>query len=151
LYLPLALTALGVYLPLVVWVALCIGLKVRSQIKAVIVAASVIGIWLMMPALLRQIRDTMTGTVAVTVLNYLIALNPSELIPEIETIGAMVPTYRTRRTGPPTVPWLTIAANLLLHGTVLFYLRRWCLDNADRLLGRLGEPELPTPSSGKWK
>jgi ABC-type transport system involved in multi-copper enzyme maturation permease subunit len=145
IYFPLACAALAVYLPLIVWIALCVGLKVRSQIKAVLAVAAIIGGWLLVPTVAGHVWTDVLGYALVDPLSQLLLLNPAALIPALERTGAVVmPPPGSRQVASFSPSWLTFGANLLLHGWVLYALRRWCLANADRLLGRLGErPLLP--------
>jgi ABC-type transport system involved in multi-copper enzyme maturation permease subunit len=138
LYLPLELVALAVYLPLIAWIALAVGLKVRSQIKAVLTALALIGGWLIVPALFQAAWADLLGVRSSEGLRNVLLLNPSALIPALESVGEriMAPPG-SKNPGPPAPAWLAFAANLLLHGCALYAVRRWCLDNADRLLGRL--------------
>jgi ABC-type transport system involved in multi-copper enzyme maturation permease subunit len=144
-YLPLELLALAIYLPLIAWIALAVGLRVRSQIKAVLTALALIGGWLLVPALFQTAWTDLLGVRSQAGLRYILLLNPSVLIPGFESLGELVMAPPgSKHPGPPAPAWPAFAANLLLHGWVLYTLRRRCLGHADRLLGRLtDEHEFP--------
>lgn len=140
LYLPLELATVGVYLPLLVWTALGVGLKVRSQIKGVLIGMSLVGAWLLVPVVVGRIWTDVLGYSAGGWMRHLLMLNPTQLIPALELAGAIVmPAPGTPQYALDMPPWLVFFANLALHGLVLFGIRRWCLANADRMLGRLDE------------
>lgn len=145
LYLPLNLTMLAVYQPLIAWFALCVGLKIRSQIKAVLVAIALIGAWLITPAIVVGISASLLGLRITGIARHILLLNPAALIPAVESMGALVmPAQGSAQYDSSMPAWLTFAVNLSLHGLALYGLRRWCLANADRLLGRLGDAPTTT-------
>ena len=141
LYLPLTLSAVAVYLPLIAWVALTIGLLVRSQIKAVLAAFTLIGVYLMISIIIRHVGGDVLGYDPRGPMRYVLLLSPVELIPAIEAAGAVIMPQPGSSQAATTIPpaWGAFIANLLLHGWALVALRRWTLRNADRLLGRLAE------------
>lgn len=140
LYLPLELVVLAVYLPLIAWFALWIGLKVRSQIKAVLTGITLIGAWLIIPVVVGRICTDLLGHRPDGLVRHLLFLTPTYLIPAIESMGGLVmPPIGSPQYASAMPAWWTFAANLLLHGLALYGLRHWCLANADRLLGRLSD------------
>ncbi|MFN0053714.1 MAG: ABC transporter permease subunit [Planctomycetales bacterium] len=145
LYLPLALASVLVYLPLVTWFALAIGLKVRSQMKGVIATLALFGIWLLTPVAVQHLATNLLGMPSGRTLQFLLTLNPSVLIPAIESAGGVVINFQSKQVQPPMPLWLAFVLNLGLHGGACYALRSWCLKHADRLLGRLGTDETAPP------
>lgn len=134
----LALASVAVYLPLTAWLALWVGLTVRSQMKAVLTALAAIGLWLALPAVATLVVPSLTGGRSETLENVLL-LNPAVLIPDIERAGRITVDERFIMRGRLMPQWSLFAANLLLYGTALWGVRRYVLAHADRLLGRLDE------------
>src|SRR5262249_39986669 len=130
--------------PLAAWLALWMGLKVRSQMKAILAALCTIATWLIVPTVVVTLTDLL-GVSAEGPLRKVLLLNPSAMIPAVESAGRVIldpATSSYRRVPPP--PWALMAANLLLHGGALWALRRHVLQRADRLLGRVGDETPPT-------
>ncbi|MSR58840.1 MAG: hypothetical protein EXS05_14510 [Planctomycetaceae bacterium] len=144
-YLPLAIAAMLVYLPLIAWVALAVGLRVKSQMKGVLTAMSLIGAWLLAPIVVRFVLIGRLGFDDRSVVAQLLMLFPSELIPAIERTGSVVIITGSTSLQPAMPPFLIFILNLLLHTTALYYLRRWCLAHADRMLGRLSDEPQSQP------
>lgn len=150
IYLPLALASVLVYLPLIVWLALAVGLRVRSQIKTVLTALSLIGAWLAVPIVVRAVWGGMLGlpwsAPIADVVPIALAFSPLELVPAIESAGRIVMAAEgSLRYNVPPPEWGLMALNLVLHGTAMCLVRWWCLANADRLLGRLDDKSPPAP------
>lgn len=156
-YLPLTLTAVAVYTPLIAWTALAIGLLVRSQIKAVLSALGLIGMYLLIPVVIRHVGGDLLGIDPRGPLRHILLLGPVELIPAIEAAGSVImPQPGSSQAATTTPPaWATFIANFILHGSALYAIRRWTLRNADRLLGRLAQESEPqvatreTPPEGR--
>jgi hypothetical protein len=145
----LALSSVVVYLPLLAWLALWIGLKVRSQIKAVLGTSALVAGWLLVPVAVRAVLTDIAGIGVPAWVDWLLALNPAEQIVAIEGFTPAAVTARTDVDALPLVNFLgLLAINFLVHSLIWHVLRRKCLENADRLLGRLDGPEvLPSPIS----
>lgn len=139
LYLPLALTTALVYLPLIAWFALAVGLNVKSQIKGILTSMSLIGMWLLAPVVLRFVLVVLLKVDDRSLALQLLTLFPTELIPGIERTGSVIIIAGATSQQPARPPFLLFAVNLLLHAGGLYWLRRYCLSNADRLLGRMSE------------
>jgi hypothetical protein len=125
-----SLLSLAVYLPLAAWLSLFIGLKVKSRVRAIVVALAVITGWCLLPLVFISMPLTMLRPVggAPTPLNFSIFLSPAIVV-------AVNDHGNWREIGGD--PWPSIILNFLLYGTVLFLVRRTCLVHADRLLGRV--------------
>jgi hypothetical protein len=148
LYLALALVSVAVYLPLVAWLALWIGLKVRSQIKAVLATTALVAFWLLMPAVVRTLLDDMTGIGVPAGVELLLAFSPAEQIPAIEGLNRAALLARKDAEAGQLLAFLgTLLANFAVHALLWRLVRHNCLRNADRLLGRLEAPanHIPAP------
>ena len=148
MYLALSLASLAIYLPLLEWLALWIGLKVRSQIKAVLGTMALVAGWLFVPTVVRAIVVQVASSRIPLWLDCLLALGPSEQIAAIEGINPAAISARKEMEAGQLAAFLgLLAANFVIYGVLGAVLRRMCLKNADRLLGRLAPPEgeLPEP------
>lgn len=116
--------ALTVYLPLAGWFAVWCGLRFRNPMRAMFV--SVVGLiaWTVIPwltignvplPLVRGLRETLS------------MLSPA---------GIVVFARDGQLFALPGYGWPFVAGNFLVYGTCLWWMRRRCLSNADRYLGR---------------
>jgi hypothetical protein len=141
LYLALSLISLTAYLPLVAWLALWVGLKVRSQIKAVLGTMALVALWLLVPVVVRTILIDMTGIGVPAWGESLLALSPAEQIPAIEGLNRAALLARKDADLGQVVAFLgTLFANFAVHALLWRLLRHRCLTTADHLLGRLEAP-----------
>jgi hypothetical protein len=151
LYLGLSLVSLFAYLPLLSWLALCIGLKVRSQMKAVLGTIAFVAGWLLVPQVVRAVLLDVAGTGVPVWIECLLALVPTEQIVAIEGLNTKARLASTKATEQGFLAFLMlIGLNFVLHGLMWYVVRRRCLTDADNLLGRLEPPiqlsEPPTSS-----
>jgi ABC-type transport system involved in multi-copper enzyme maturation permease subunit len=129
LYLTCSVLSLAVYLPLVCWVSFFIGLKVRSQTRAIVGALATIVCWCVLPFVfliplfewgIYQHRSE---------LNFLLLSSPATIIP-LNEFGELY--------GAGSSPWTTVVLNYIMYGLLLAVIRARCLAAADRRLGRAG-------------
>ena len=141
LCLGLSLVSIAVYLPLLAWLALWMGLKIRSQMKAVLGTIALVAAWLLAPRAVRAIFEGMAGTGVPMLIEGLLALNPAEQIVAIEGLNTTARLASTKATQQGFLPFLILlAGNFALYGLMSYFIRRHCLVHADRLLGRLEPP-----------
>ncbi|MBI3864188.1 MAG: ABC transporter permease subunit [Planctomycetia bacterium] len=141
LHLALSAGTLAVYIPLVTWLALWMGLYVRSQMKAVLTTIALLAGWLLVPDIVRAIVVDMAGSQVPTWCEALFALNPAVQIPAIEDLNTTARMASAKVTREGFVPFLMLTAtNFLIYGFAGWLLRRRVLANADRLLGRVEPP-----------
>ncbi len=141
LYLVFAIGSIAVYLPLVAWLALWIGLKVRSQIKVVLGTMALVAGWLAFPLIVRSIVVERAGSGVPQWVATLMAISPAEQIVAIEGLNRAVSATDKEGGVWQLVSFLgLIVVNFLLHGLLRSLIRRNCLQNADRWLGRLEAP-----------
>jgi len=141
LYLGLSLLSVAIYLPLVAWLALWIGLKVRTQMKAVLGTMTLVLGWLLVPTVVRAAVIDVSGRQVALWAECLLALNPGEQIAAIEGLIATARMASSKATQEGFGPFLILTiVNFSVNGAVWYALRRWCLRHADTLLGRLEPP-----------
>lgn len=118
-----------IYLPMVAWLSLWIGLRTRSQARAITGAVAAIVAWCIGPLLfcvapigilVQPSNDSPFGFVLLLSPMLAILLNELDGFREV---------FRTGQ-------WVAVILNFLLYGSALFLFRRSCLNDADRLLGR---------------
>lgn len=142
LHLVLSLVSIGIYLPLLAWLALWMGLKVRSQIKVVLGTMALAACWLLFPVMVRAVlMEGATSDGPRWWVPMILALSPAEQIIAIEGLNQAVSTADKER-GIWQLVWFLgmVGANFLVHGLLWIALRRKCVHNADRWLGRLEAP-----------
>lgn len=121
---------LAVYLPLTAWLSLYIGLRVKSRVRAIVASLAVLAGWSLLPLvcvfmplmILQGPARSMSSP-----LNFSIFLSPAMIV-AVNQFGEW------HEFGGD--PWTATVLNSLLYGTALYFIRRKCLVNADRLLGR---------------
>lgn len=130
-YLTFSALTVAVYLPLVAWFSLWLGLKVRSQRRAILGSLGVLFLWTVVPlAALYGIGGFM-GMRVQTALGYLFALSPSVVITSIET------PRPSSSLSHSTADLVVYGLSFSLHAALLLYFRYLCLSQSDRLLGRV--------------
>jgi hypothetical protein len=131
LYLVCSLLSLAIYLPLVAWLSLLIGLTVRSHARAIIGALAAIVAWCVMPVVFIALPLAIMsgpGTFERSGLIFTLLLSPASIIPFNE-FGELHEFAK--------VPWVALILNFLGYGFCLAVVRTVCLVNADQFLGRI--------------
>jgi ABC-type transport system involved in multi-copper enzyme maturation permease subunit len=116
--------ALAVYLPLAGWVAMWSGLRFRNPMRAMFVAVVGLIAWTVVPWL----------TVGNLPLPFVHGLR--EAMSMLSPAGIVVFARDGQLAALPGHGWPFVTANFLVYATCLWWLRRHCLNNADRYLGR---------------
>lgn len=140
MYLSCVALAAGIYLPLVAWLSLLIGLKVRTQARAMIGSMGAIVGWCVAPFIFcvmplailfpfaRPEHDLSTWSVL---------LSPASII--------FINEFDGLNDFSKDAPWLPVVLNFAAYGFLLFLTRRLCLVNADRWLGRTADVTASIP------
>ena len=144
IYLFFTFLSVVIYLPLFAWVALWIGLKARSRVRAIIGAMMVVLVWCVAPILAAVALDE-TGIINAILFQgghgyrgdqdtgalILCNLSPVSAVMGVE--------YTPSRIKVPGIqPYeAVLLMNYLLYSVILLSVRWWCLRHADALLGRL--------------
>lgn len=135
-YLISSAVTVGIYLPMVAWLSLWIGLKAKSQSRAIIGSLAAIIGWCVLPFLFCIAPVAFVTRQADTAALVLLTSPMMQIV--IGELG-----------GPPRVfqtPFPLIF-NCLLYGAALLSFRHLCLKNAGRLLGRTDDPTGPPPDA----
>jgi len=145
-YVVLAFLSVLVFLRLTSWVATYVGLRTKSQIRAVVTVALLLGCWLAVPVVVRRGWETVhSGRRPLPfVVDSFLTMHPIELVPELER-GLRITRIPTPDRPTEEIPpnWWLLALSLGLHVGAIVFVKRTCLAHADPLLGRLG----PRPDS----
>jgi hypothetical protein len=130
LYLICSALSVFVYLPMIAWLSLLIGLVIRTQARAIIAALGTIVGWCLLPFVFIMLPlEIMAGPIhSNSGLTFFTLLSPLSIVPFNEFAGLQ---------GFAELPWLAVIVNFTGYGAVLALLRQACLANADRFLGRL--------------
>jgi ABC-type transport system involved in multi-copper enzyme maturation permease subunit len=123
-----SLVAVVLYLPLLIWISLWMGLRLRSQARAILLMLGVIGGWTLLPTMLLDPYDF------------------SQFSP-VEQFGWLLFSPASIFRNPPAgnlFGLLTTAIHACIYGFFLVAIRRYVLSRADALLGRLGDQEQRT-------
>jgi hypothetical protein len=133
-YVVCAVLSLFVYLPLISWLSVWIGLKSRTRFRAIVAALAVVVGWCALPPLLCLAfdwswnRDILSLGTAVNFLSpaTIMVLNEGDF------------NFSTSLTGEAIYmnDWLLILGNFAFYGILLFLIRLHCLRNADQYLRR---------------
>ena len=135
LYLTCSLLTVGVYLPMFAWLSLYIGLRVKTQTRAITGALAAILAWCVAPLVfvampLRIMLDAGPDSG----IGFLLLLSPASIIEFNEESG-----WRSLA----NYPWVAVSVNFAAYGLILVWLRKLCYSHADRLLGRVNVGEQP--------
>lgn len=134
-YVLLSAVSLAVYLPCVKWLAAGLGLRMRTQLIAVVATVCLLVVWiaslgLAIPALSRfHLEST-------TVRDLVFVLSPIDVVRSIQKTV-------TNGIGYPTGPlghYRPFVVHFALYAGLWFLLRHQCLRNSDRGLGRIPQP-----------
>jgi hypothetical protein len=132
----LALSALTVFvlLPTLYWMVLFIGLRVHNKTRVSFVAVIAVLAWNFGPSMVQPfIPHFLRGTLGVAV-GFLRYMSPWRIIAIAETgfVSDYPLAYYARGLGG----FKAALAGLAMNAVLLFVIRRMCLKNADRYLGR---------------
>jgi ABC-type transport system involved in multi-copper enzyme maturation permease subunit len=134
-YLLLSGLTVVVYLPVVKWLAAWLGLRMRTQLTAVVATVAALVVWTAVAGLaipvLSQFR--LDGP---AIREFVFVLSPIDVVRSIQktaTISLAYVPYSLERYRP-------FVLHFALYGGVWFLLRQRCLRNIDRRLGRIPQP-----------
>lgn len=136
LYLVCSILTVCVYLPLAAWMSMLIGLKVHSQNKAIVGSLAAVLLWGAFPFMAAMpcvIVVDAFGTVPIDAdaretIFFVFLLSPTWMIPVNE--------YGVWDELEIDAPLLQVVLHFALQGGLLLAIHRYCLNAADRLLGR---------------
>jgi ABC-type transport system involved in multi-copper enzyme maturation permease subunit len=134
LYLVCSLLSVAIYLPLVAWLSIAAGMRIRTQARAIIGATGGLVAWCIVPLLL----VTLPLSIASETLSYPYSewirgwKKPSSLL----SPASILPFNEFDSLHELGEPWIAILVNFACYGALLFVVRAICVRNADRWLGR---------------
>ncbi len=138
-YLVCQALAFGILLPLVAWLSLLIGLKVRTQGRAIMGSMAAIVAWCIAPLVFivipLSIMFDMPGPKQNEELIELATLLSPATVVFMNEIDQLKEYDMTA--------WGAIIVNFTIYGALLFWIRRVCLVHSERWLGRLEIDETP--------
>ncbi|MBI3862043.1 MAG: hypothetical protein HY290_09120 [Planctomycetia bacterium] len=128
----------GIYLPMVAWLSLWIGLKAKTQARAIIGSLAAIVGWCLLPFLccVFPVAWTTRGGEEIILI---ILSSPMAMIIINEVSGP----------GKIFESPLPLIMNSMFYGGALFFFRQLCLMNADQLLGRTADGVGPPPGPAR--
>ncbi len=128
MYLVSGIVSVIVYLPMVAWLSLFIGIRVRSQSKAIFATMAALVGWCALPALLIVLLfEIWGGWNSNELVNLWLLLSPATIIVNSE-LFQLEGTFHSG--------WLAVVLNFLIYGLVAVLLRAFCLTHLDDRLGR---------------
>ncbi|QDT88891.1 ABC transporter permease [Gimesia algae] len=127
-YLVGSLLTLGIYLPMLVYLFCWIGMKIKSQTKAILTALGCILVWCLLPFILAFPLFILTPNLNEESVLYGLFLGPASYlvlneIAEFHDFGSM---------------WIPMVVNSIIYGGCLLLFRTLCRNHIDEKLGRLG-------------
>ena len=136
LYLMASLTTIGLYLPMLAWISFAIGLRIRSQTRAIFAALAFVITWCAVPFIFGMLvhEDARWVLFGKSELNYLMLASPVTMIAfgELSRLGDLNSTATT-----------AVFMNFTIYGGILMLVRSWCLRSAAQQLGRAELPGGP--------
>ncbi len=139
-YLGLSLLPIIVYFPLITWLSVWIGLKVRSRAGATVLPVLVVTLWCAVPPLivvtvaeLLRWRGTMPFTL-------LMLGSPATMVVLPEQKTALFRAFRDSAVA-------AVIVNYVVYGGIALVFRTLCLKRADLYLGRVPEGLPPEPNA----
>jgi ABC-type transport system involved in multi-copper enzyme maturation permease subunit len=126
-YVACSLLSVLVYLPLIAWLSFLIGLRIRSQGKAIVAAVAALAIWCIAPFLVPITSEILFRRGPVEAgMAYFLLISPAWIVGTNEFFD-----YQ-----PFDSVWGPIVLNFALYGALLYGMRQQVLLNADRWMGR---------------
>ncbi|HET6323989.1 MAG TPA: ABC transporter permease subunit [Planctomycetaceae bacterium] len=134
-YLLLSAATLAVYLPCVKWLAVGLGLRMRTQLIAVVVTVLVLGMWTAaMAAAIPVLRQFHVDSSAFRELFFV--LSPIDVVRSIQRTA----TVDAGSLPPALARYRPFLLHFALYAGLAFLLRLQCFRNIDRRLGRIPQP-----------
>lgn len=131
LYLGMSLLTVWIYPTLALWGCLWIGLCIRNQIRALMTSLLVVAAWCFLPPAISGYL-TETGLLPMSWSDSLRFVSPMTVIRTVEIFGRK---SEISAVAPDLVSLVFI--QLGIAALLMWSLRRFCLNNADRYLGRI--------------
>ena len=130
LYLLCSITTLSIYLPLTAWLSLLIGIRIRSQSKAIFVVLATLVTWCVLPVVCAILFLMNNGLSPDTKYSFMFLASPAFMIALNEFFGW------SEFFEAPWVAWL---CHTMVYGVILIVIRFVCLRDLDKHFGRPSE------------
>jgi hypothetical protein len=131
-YIVIHLLAVPLLFMLLAWGGMWVGLRVQSRGRAIVVALVVLVAWCGIPPLVVFMLEEVAAMMEVTCIG-LSLLSPAVSVICVEASISDLDLVRDLGV------WsMWAGAAVVIYGILAWWLRRWCLENADRLLGAGG-------------
>jgi ABC-type transport system involved in multi-copper enzyme maturation permease subunit len=131
LYLVSAVLSIGIYLPMIAWMSLWIGLWTRSQARAIIGALATIVAWCVLPFLFIVLPiEIIFGGQAMS------SASPFSFLTLFSPATVVVLTEVNELHEVGRAPWLAVILNFVIYVPCYVLFRALCLNFADRCLDR---------------
>ncbi len=131
-YLGASMLSVLTLIPAAAWVSIWIGLRVRSQTRAILNAVGLVAAIALIPVAVRQLLTAQYGVRFEGPMSWLLALSPIDVVRSIET-------QRPAMYGLPVSAEQVYAAHFIFFGAVAIVFRTWSLHRVDHKLGRMPE------------
>ncbi len=145
-YLVTSLLCVFIYLPLIAWVGMCVGLRVKSQTRAILGSLAVLISWCVLTiAVVVSIFEVISPTLN----EELLALvSPMSIIPmnEYNSFGQADGFFAGVDRGY-LFRWCVVLGNFAFYGLMLYLIRTSCLRHADRYLNRRVDEKTVAPEA----
>jgi ABC-type transport system involved in multi-copper enzyme maturation permease subunit len=129
LYVICSTLSVCIYLPLIAWLSLYVGMLVKSQARAVVAALGALVGWCLVPMMLIVLPlGVIFQPPGNSGFGFLFLLSPAAIVP----LNEFSEWHELAN-----LPWVAVVLNFMGYGMCLFLLRQLCLASADRLLGRV--------------
>ena len=131
-YIVCALLTVAIYLPLVSWLSLWIGLKMRTRFKAIMAALAAVVGWAVGPLIILLLGERwLRPYLSTPNLEWFALLSPLSVVGTNE-----YSQLHQFRTGSDSSAWLPIVVNFAFYGLALLAIRHRVLSRAERYLRR---------------
>lgn len=128
-YLIGSLLTIGIYLPMLIYLFCWIGMKIKSQTKAILTALGGTILWCLLPFILAFPIFVLDPSFNEDAIIYGVFLSPASYIvlnevAEFHEFGSI---------------WIPLIVNSMIYGGCLLWFRHLCRSHIDEKLGRLGD------------
>ena len=124
-----SMLTISIYLPMLIYLFCWIGMKIKSQTKAILTALGGVILWCLSPFILAFPLFVLNPSMNEDSVIYGVLLGPASFIvvneiAEFHEFGSI---------------WIPLILNSLIYGCLCFWFRHLCLGHIDERLGRLGD------------
>jgi ABC-type transport system involved in multi-copper enzyme maturation permease subunit len=140
IYLMLSAGTVALYLPAFSWLSLWVGLRARTRLKGLLFSLGLVVVWNVLPVVLMLVSLAYRYTWAKIPLDILLTLTQATC-PALSIVTLEAGEHPLNF--PDDVSAMLILLNFIVMYYVFWHFKKRCLDNADRLLGRIPLPPEP--------